>query len=233
MQPFGFKHIVPPVLGAIDVAQCQQPVVNMDDTITTTRTTVFNQYDWVPPFNQRYLKAYNMAGEQVCVAGVGTGSHFGTFPACWEVKQLTNTPGWMKVLACPVEDEEPRPGKHYELMQDTRWRPKEVLLNCSDGTSRRGHQEDRLGHGGVTHLTVLVTEWYDPPGGIFLGYCGTDCDICSWRGARAIEERRRRLGRHHPYAKAPPPVQGGECAVSSSDSESRALDRNGGTDLVG
>ena len=185
-------------------------------------------YDWVPPVNQRYLKAYNMAGEQVCVAGVGTGSRFGTFPWDWEVKQLTNTPGWMKVLACPVEDEEPRPGKHYELMQDTDWRPTQVLLNCDDGTSRRGHPNDRLGHGGITHLTVLVTEWYHPPGGIELGYCGEygNCDICSWRGFRAIEERqeerRRRLGRHHPYAKAPPPVQGGECAVSSSDSESRA-----------
>ena len=207
-------------------------VVNMDDTITTTRTTVFNQYDWVPPFNQRYLKAYNMAGEQVCLAGVGTGSHFGTFPWNWEVKQLTESPRWMKVLACPVEDEEPRPGKHYELMQDTDWRPTQVLLNCDDGMSRRGHPNDRLGHGGITHLTVLVTE-INPRDGIFLGYCETDCDLCSWRGARAIEERRRRLGRHHPYAKAPPPVQGGECAVSSSDSESRALDRNGGTDLVG
>ena len=210
MQPCGFKHIVPPVLGATFLNRG-----GMADTITTTRTTVFNQYEWVPYRQAPRVKAYTMAGNQVCLAGVGTGSNFGTFPAGWEVRQLTNTPGWMKVLACPVEDEEPpRPGKHYELMQDTRWRPKEVLLNCSDGTSRRGHREDRLGHGGVTHLTVLATcELYHPPGGIFLGYCETDCDLCSWRGARAIEERRRRLGRHHPYAKAPPLVQGGECAV--------------------
>ena len=215
----------------------------MDDTITTTRTTVFNQYDWVPPFNQRHLKAYNMAGEQVCVAGVGTGSRFGTFPWDWEVKQLTNTPGWMKVLACPVEDEEPRPGKHYELMQDTDWRPKQVILNCYDGTSRRGHPEDRIGHGGVTHLTVPVTEWKHTVGLSETAYCGEhgNCDICSsdlfrhlsWVVERREEDQRRRLGRHHPYAKAHPPVQGGECAVSSSDSESRALDRNGGTDLVG
>ena len=82
----------------------------MDDTITTT----INQYERPEP----RLKAYTMAGNQVCLAGVGTGSHFGTFPWNWEVKQLTESPRWMKVLACPVEDEEPRPGKHYELMQE-------------------------------------------------------------------------------------------------------------------
>ena len=152
MQPFGFKHIVPPVLCAAFLNRG-----GMADTITTT----LNQYERP----EQRLKAYNMAGEQLCVAGVGTGSHFGTFPSGWQVKQLTNTPGWMKVLVCPVEDEEPRPGKHYELMQDTDWRPKQVLLNCYDGTSRRGNPNDRLSNGYITHLTVLVTEWHHPVGG--------------------------------------------------------------------
>ena len=73
----------------------------------------------VATINFRNLQAYNMAAEQVCVAGLGNGSHFGMFPADWQVGQLTHTAGWMNVLACPAEDEEPRAGVHYELMQDT------------------------------------------------------------------------------------------------------------------
>ncbi len=56
-------------------------------------------------------------------------------PAEWQVNQLTSTPGWMKVLDCPAEGEEPRAGKHYELMEDTDWRPTAVLLNFSDTLS--------------------------------------------------------------------------------------------------
>ena len=106
----------------------------------TSRYSLVSQYESVTS-RIRHLKAYNMTGKQVGIVGVGTGRHFCMFPATWQVCQLTNTPVmvWVKVLACPAEDEVPRAGTHYELMQGTDWRPSAVILNCSDGTSRPGH----------------------------------------------------------------------------------------------
>ena len=48
-----------------------------------------------------------------------------------EVQQLINDEnelGWMKVLKCPAEDDDPIPGIHYELLQDTSWRPTPVVI---------------------------------------------------------------------------------------------------------
>ena len=71
--------------------------------------------EWETSGVNRRLKAFNMAGEQLRLAGVGSGSDFGTFPARWEVNELLNRGGWMKIFACPEEDLGQKKGKHYEL----------------------------------------------------------------------------------------------------------------------
>ena len=67
----------------------------------------------------RRLKADNMAGEQLCLAGVvALGSNFGKFPDHREVKTLLNNSIRIKVLRCPDEDEEPVNGMHNEFLED-------------------------------------------------------------------------------------------------------------------
>ena len=96
------------------------------------------------------LKAYTLSGEQVCLAGLGSKDTFGTFPTRgWEVRNLLNTTGWIKVLGCPGNGETPKEGVHYELMDNT-WKPKTVLLNCERGQSLVYHSTQSV-------LTVRLT----------------------------------------------------------------------------
>lgn len=69
-----------------------------------------------------------MQGIYVCW---GSGIEFRMFRTQVEVQQLINDEnelGWMKVLKCPAEDDDPIPGIHYELLQDTSWRPTPVVI---------------------------------------------------------------------------------------------------------
>ena len=47
------------------------------------------------------IKAYlGLSGDQVCLAGLGTGENFGTFPRWWTANQLLESSPWWKVLKC-------------------------------------------------------------------------------------------------------------------------------------
>ena len=115
----------------------------------------------IPMVNSiKRLKAYTLSGEQVCMAGLGSEDTFGTFPGGWEVGNLLNTTGWIKVLGCPGDGETPKAGAHYELLDNT-WRPKTVLLNCDSGAIV-GTPNESISAYGATHLTVLSTEAHIP-----------------------------------------------------------------------
>ena len=115
----------------------------------------------IPMVNSlKRLKAYTLSGEQMSLAGLGSEDTFGTFPGCWEVRNLLNTTGWIKVLGCPGNGETPKAGAHYELLDNT-WRPKTVLLNCDSGAIVGTPNESISAHG-ATHLTVLSTEAHIP-----------------------------------------------------------------------
>ena len=74
------------------------------------------------------IKAYNINGDQVCLAGLGSGPNFGTFPRHMMAESLTESPNWIRVLRPPIEDEKITRGIHYEPL-DPGWRPKTVILN--------------------------------------------------------------------------------------------------------
>ena len=115
----------------------------------------------IPMVNSlKRLKAYTLSGEQVCMAGLGSEDTFGTFPGGWEVRNLLNTTGWIKVLGCPGNGETPKEGVHYEVMDNT-WKPKTVLLNCDSGAIV-GMPMNPISAYGATHLTVLSTEAHIP-----------------------------------------------------------------------
>ena len=71
---------------------------------------------------------YGFGGDQVCLAGVGEGPAFGTFPRCWQADSLMNTPGWIRVLRTPTKGEKVTRGIHYEPL-DPNWMPKTIILN--------------------------------------------------------------------------------------------------------
>ena len=74
------------------------------------------------------IKAYlGLSGEQVCLAGVGSGANFGTFPRKWNAGDLMNGVHWIKVLKCPSENENVTRGVHYEPIEPPGWRPKTVI----------------------------------------------------------------------------------------------------------
>ena len=75
------------------------------------------------------IKAYfGFAGDQVCLAGVGEGPRFGTFPRHFLAADLLNSPHWIRVLRPPTEDEKITRGIHYEPL-DPGWRAKTIILN--------------------------------------------------------------------------------------------------------
>ena len=74
------------------------------------------------------IKAYVMCGEQVCLAGLGSGPHFGTFPRHMTAESLMNSPHWIRVRRPPTEDEKITRGIHYEPL-GPEWRPKTIILN--------------------------------------------------------------------------------------------------------
>ena len=111
--------------------------------------------EWYPEW--RRIKAYTLSGKWVCVPGLGEGKQFGTFPRCWEVCQLTNTPGWVEILKSPEAGETVQEGVHWQRLDTSSWMPRTVVF-CKPGTtSWIGRDEDKLGYYDATHLQVLDT----------------------------------------------------------------------------
>jgi hypothetical protein len=110
------------------------------------------------------IKAYyGCGGNQVCVAGVGEGKDFGTFPGHWEVQQLLQTPGWIRVKCCPEKNEPVKRNVHYELIKPSSWKPKTVIFNRQGAHPVVAHSKInkfvRVGAFGETaFLTVLDTD---------------------------------------------------------------------------
>ena len=76
------------------------------------------------------VKAYlGFGGTQVCLAGVGERANFGTFPRSWTAGDMMDTSGWIEILKCPEENERPKVGEHYNLIEPPCWRPKGVVFH--------------------------------------------------------------------------------------------------------
>ena len=73
----------------------------------------------------RRIKAYLLNGDQVALPGI---SPFGGIPCHWEIRQLLNTPGWIKILKQPFDDQIPVQGEHYELVEPPSWTPKTIVF---------------------------------------------------------------------------------------------------------
>ena len=104
----------------------------------------------------RRLKAYTLGGKWVCVPGLGEGEDFGTFPRDWQVRQLTNTPGWVEILKSPEAGERVQEGVHWQRLDKENWMPATVVF-CMGTTSTIGESSDYLDSFDATHLQVLYT----------------------------------------------------------------------------
>ena len=119
-----------------------------------------------PP--QQRLRAYRLDGTWVCLAGVGQGAQFGTFPRNLTVRQLTNTPEWVEVLRSPA-GEPVVEGIHWQPLRKHGWVPKTVVMCRADGTGTIGVAGDEIGSYMATHIQLLDTQAFvevcraDPP----------------------------------------------------------------------
>ena len=102
------------------------------------------------------LKAYTLGGKWVCLPGLGEGEDFGTFPSDWQVRQLTNTPGWVDILKSPKAGERVQEGVHWQRLDNENWMPATVVF-CMGTTSTIGESSDYLDTFDATHLHVLYT----------------------------------------------------------------------------
>ena len=107
--------------------------------------------DWVaaPPQTPSFarVKAYlGFGGTQVCLAGLGEGADFGTFPRHWTAGDMMETSGWIQVLKRPEENERPKAGVHFILIEPPCWRRKGVVSHrtCPQ-ESLICVREDRIG----------------------------------------------------------------------------------------
>jgi len=68
------------------------------------------------------------------------------------------TPGWIEVLKCPEENERPKAGVHYILIEPPCWRPKAVVFHRTcPRESLVTVKEDRIGWL-TEYISVLATE---------------------------------------------------------------------------
>ena len=102
------------------------------------------------------LKAYTLGGKWVCLPGLGEGEDFGTFPRDWQVRQLTNTTGWVEILKSPKAGERVQEGVHWQRLDTSSWMPATVVF-CMGPTSTIGESSDFLDSFDATHLQVLYT----------------------------------------------------------------------------
>ena len=101
----------------------------------------------------RRIKAYLLNGDQVALPGI---SPFGTIPCHWEIRQLLNTPGWIKILKQPLDDQRPVQGEHYELVEPPSWTPKTIVFQRPPPFDPiRAVPLDYVGAYGATLLQVL------------------------------------------------------------------------------
>ena len=81
------------------------------------------------------MPAYlEFSGQQVGLAGVGSGLTFGMIPKSWTAGQLIASEAWIKILGIP--NGKPIEGTHYVPMTID-WRPEQVTFHKSDGRSMK------------------------------------------------------------------------------------------------
>ena len=86
-----------------------------------------------------HVPAYlEFSGQQVGLAGVGSGLTFGLVPKSWTAGQLIWTQHWIKILGLP--NCEPLLGTHYEPIPS--WRPRQVTFHKYDGRSMTAVDSD-------------------------------------------------------------------------------------------
>ena len=137
-------------------------VVGNSASHATSSLAPQQEMDWVLPPLQRHssdrVKAYlGHGGTQVCLAGLGEGADFGTFPRHWTAGDMMKS-GWIHVLKGPVENERPKAGVHYSLIEPPSWRPKAVVFHrrCPQ-ESLITVREDKIGDL-TEYISVLPTE---------------------------------------------------------------------------
>ena len=94
------------------------------------------------------MKTYNLNGDRVASAGVGTEDEPYTFPRHMEVGTLLGMGHWIKILPAPGPD-----GKDYECLLD--FKPKTVVF--SNMPAFVPTKWSQLGCQGCDHLTLLTT----------------------------------------------------------------------------
>ena len=108
------------------------------------------------------VAAYMLDGTQVCLAGLGEGADFGTFPRSWTIDMVLNSEHWISILRKPSSTDPPREHVHYER-RPIGWRPMTVVhCNCINMMGRShesivGVPNEPLGLYYAAHLTLLTT----------------------------------------------------------------------------
>ena len=98
-------------------------------------------------------------GTQVCLAGLGEGADFGTFPRHWKAGDILGPSGWIQILKCPEEHERPKAGVHYTQILPPWRRRKAVVFHRTYPKleSLIAVKEDRIGWL-TEYISVLATE---------------------------------------------------------------------------
>ena len=101
---------------------------------------------------EKRMQAYNINGDRVAAAGVGTEDEPYTFSRHMDVGTLLGMGHWIKILPAPGPD-----GKAYELFLD--FKPKTVLFS---NTGYVPTKRDQLGCQASDHLILLTTPYTEP-----------------------------------------------------------------------
>ena len=104
------------------------------------------------------ITAYLLSGTQVCAAGVGQGSSFGTYPGVWDVQDVISTSkNLIQVIGQPKNGETPEENKHWKYFEEI---PsiKSVHFQLVGGESVVGVPRDRLDFYKAVHLTLMTCE---------------------------------------------------------------------------
>ena len=133
-----------------------------------------------------YLEFY---GQQVGLAGVGSGQTFGMIPKSWTAGQLVGADHWIKILGLP--NGQPISGTHYVPMMN--WTPSQVVFHRADGRSMRAVAMDSA--------ASCYADW------IILSNYKVPIEI--WPGMRRKEkEGKDRMGKKEPDPSAAAPGAG-------------------------
>ena len=99
----------------------------------------------------RRIKAYSNGGNQICAAGLGSESDYGTYPSCWTVSQVLNSGPLVDILRTPARNETPKEGVHW---QRTSFVPRSIIFRPSNMI---GSMSDEIGSYGTTFIQMIPT----------------------------------------------------------------------------